>query len=190
MTPRTLKRLKPPLDEESVRGLKVGDFVSITGRIFTARDRTYDMILKLFRTGRRMPLDLRGGVVYHCGPLARKMRGTWQVLSAGPTTSARLDHMQVEFVKLTGARALVGKGGVGEDVAKELRRLGCIYLAFTGGAGVLAASAVERVEKVLWQNLGAAEALWVLRVRNFGPLVVAIDLRGGNLYLRKTEDAK
>jgi tartrate dehydratase beta subunit/fumarate hydratase class I family protein len=84
----------------------------------------------------------------------------------------------------------VGKGGVGEDVARELRRLGCVYLAFTGGAGVLAASAVERVEKVLWQKLGAAEALWVLYVRNFGPLVVAIDLHGGNLYLREGGGAK
>ena len=183
--PRTMRRLEPPLDDELVKKLKVGDFVSITGRIFTARDRAYDMALKLFRAGRRIPLDMRGGVVYHCGPLARKMRGTWQILSAGPTTSARLDHMQVEFVESTGIRALVGKGGVGEDVARELRRLGCVYLAFTGGAGVLAASAVERIEKVLWQDLGAAEALWVLRVRNFGPLVVAIDLHGGNLYLRE-----
>ncbi|MEM2908225.1 MAG: FumA C-terminus/TtdB family hydratase beta subunit [Candidatus Hadarchaeales archaeon] len=190
MKPRTARRLEPPLDDELVKKLKVGDFVSVTGRIFTMRDRAYDMALKLFRAGRRIPLDLRGGVVYHCGPLVRKMHGAWQVLSAGPTTSARLDHMQVEFVESTGVRALVGKGGVGEEVARELRRLGCVYLAFTGGAGVLAASAIERVEKVLWQDLGAAEALWVLRVRNFGPLVVAIDLHGGNLYLRRGQQLK
>jgi len=92
--------------------------------------------------------------------------------------------MQAEFVRRTGVRALVGKGGIGEEIAAELARLGCVYLAFTGGAAVLAAQAIERVERVLWRDLGATEALWVLRVRDFGPLVVAIDARGNNLYLR------
>ncbi len=93
--------------------------------------------------------------------------------------------MQAEFVRRTGVRALVGKGGLGEEVAVELARLGCVYLAFTGGAAVLAAQAIEKVERVLWQDLGAAEALWVLRVRDFGPLVVAVDTKGNNLYLRQ-----
>jgi tartrate dehydratase beta subunit/fumarate hydratase class I family protein len=91
--------------------------------------------------------------------------------------------MQAEFVERTGARAIIGKGGVGRDVAGELARLGCVYLSFTGGAGVLAARAIK-VQKILWQDLGAAEALWVLRVQDFGPLVVVIDTRDGNLYLR------
>jgi tartrate dehydratase beta subunit/fumarate hydratase class I family protein len=73
---------------------------------------------------------------------------------------------------------------VGREVAKELPELGCVYLAFTGGAGVLAAEAIEGVERVLWKDLGDFEALWVLRVRELGPLVVAMDLHGGNLYLR------
>jgi tartrate/fumarate subfamily iron-sulfur-dependent hydro-lyase beta chain len=91
--------------------------------------------------------------------------------------------MQAEFVERTGVRGLVGKGGIGEEVAEKLAQLGCVYLAFPGGAGVLAAQAITRVEKIFWKELGA-EALWMLRVRDFGPLVVAIDVKGGNLYLR------
>ena len=128
---------------------------------------------------------MRGGVVYHCGPLVKKTPRGRKIVSAGPTTSARLDRMQAEFVRRTGVRALVGKGGLGEEVAAELARLGCVYLAFTGGAAVLAAQSIKKVERVLWQDLGAAEALWVLRVRDFGPLVVAVDTKENNLYLRQ-----
>ena len=184
------KKLRSPLSEKQVRQLKVGDIVSITGQIVTARDKAYTKAIELLRSGKKLPLDLRGGIVYHCGPLARKTKKGWQVLSAGPTTSARLDSLQAEFVGRTGVRALIGKGGVGEDVANELARLGCIYLAFTGGAGVLAARAIDGVQKVLWQDLGAAEALWVLRVQDFGPLVVAVDALGNNLYAHEIRRAK
>jgi len=181
------KQLRPPLVEKQVGQLKVGDIVGITGKIVTARDKAYARAIELLRSGKRLPLDLRGGVVYHCGPLSRKTKEGWQVLSAGPTTSARLNSMQAEFVGRTGVRALIGKGGVGEDVAGELARLGCVYLAFTGGAGVLAARAIKGVQKVLWQDLGATEALWVFRVQDFGPLVVAVDAWGNNLYTRKIQ---
>lgn len=95
-----------------------------------------------------------------------------------------MDQTQAEFVKLTGIRALVGKGGVGEKVVDKLARLGCVYLAFPGGAGALAAKSIEKIEGVFWKDLGIPEALWVLKVRDFGPLVVAIDTKGNNLYLR------
>lgn len=79
----------------------------------------------------------------------------------------------------------MGKGGVGEEVAAQLARLGCVYMAFTGGAGVLAAEAMEEVEMVCWEELGPTEAVWVLRARDFGPLVVAVDTQSGNLYVRR-----
>jgi len=94
-----------------------------------------------------------------------------------------MDQIQAKFVKLTGVRALIGKGGVGEKVAGQLARLGCVYLAFPGGTGALAAKSVAKIEGVFWRDLGIPEALWVLRVRDFGPLVVAIDTRGDNIYL-------
>lgn len=179
------KQLKPPLSDKQVRQLKAGEIVSITGQMVTVRDRAYARAIELLRSGKRLPIDLRGGVIYHCGPLARETKKGWQILSAGPTTSSRLDSMQVEFVERTGVRALIGKGGVSEDVASELARLGCVYLAFTGGAGVLAAKTIEKVQKMLWRDLGVAEALWVLRVRDFGPLVVSIDAQDNDLYVHK-----
>lgn len=182
--------LSPPLSVLDAKKLRVGELVKINGQIVTARDRAYARALEFFRGGKRLPLDLRGAVIYHCGPIAIKTPRSWQILSAGPTTSARLDRMQAEFVRRTGVRALIGKGGIGEEVAAELARLGCVYLAFTGGAAVLAAQAIERVERVVWQDLGAAEALWVLRVRDFGPLVVAVDTKGNNLYLHQKHQEK
>jgi fumarate hydratase subunit beta len=172
--------LRPPLGESDVRKLRAGEIVSVSGKIVTARDNAYARVL----SDGKPPIDLRGGIVYHCGPLAKKTGKNWKILSAGPTTSARLDGMQEEFVKLTGVRALIGKGGVSEDVANALARLGCVYLAFTGGAGVVAARAVKNVDKIVWPEFGAAEAMWVLRVEDFGPLVVAVDTRGKNLYSR------
>jgi fumarate hydratase subunit beta len=182
MRSQRIMNLKPPLSESQVRKFKAGDLVSITGRIVTARDGVYARAIKLLRAGKKLPLNLQGGVIYHCGPLTARARKGPRILSAGPTTSARLDHLQAEFVERTGVRALVGKGGVSEEVAAELGRLGCIYLAFTGGAGVLAAQKIERIERVMWRDLGDAEALWLLRVRDFGPLIVAIDTGGKNLY--------
>jgi len=169
------------MSEREVRKLRAGDIVSITGKIVTARDKAYARVI----SGAKLPVELRSGVIYHCGPLAKRTPKGWHIISAGPTTSARLDLVQAEFVRRTGVRALVGKGGVDKDVATQLARLGCVYLAFTGGAGVLAAKAIEKTEKVYWGDLGPAEAFWVLRVREFGPLVVAIDTHGGNLYLRQ-----
>ena len=179
-----LMKIRTPLSEGDVKRLRAGGLVSVTGKIVTARDKAYARALELLRARKRLPLDLRGAVVYHCGPLAKKTPRGWQILSAGPTTSARLDRLQVEFIKKTGVRALIGKGGVGEEVATELSRLGCVYLAFTGGAGVLAAQTVQTIKKVFWRDLGPTEALWVLDVKNFGPLVVAVDTKGNNLYRR------
>jgi len=175
-------RLKTPLTEREVRGLRAGDFVNLTGDVVTARDKAYAKILDYARAKRHLPLDLTGAVVYHCGPLVRRTSGGWKVLSAGPTTSARLDDVQAEFVRRTGVRGLIGKGGVGAQVAEELSRLGCVYFAFPGGAGALAARSIKSVKHVYWKELGLAEALWVLRVEDFGPLVVAVDAHGKNLY--------
>lgn len=168
------------MSEHEIQNLQAGELVSITGKIVTARDKAYARVV----SGARLPLELKGGVVYHCGPLAKRTSDGWHIISAGPTTSARLDQLQVEFIRRTGVRAIVGKGGVGEEIAAQLARLGCVYLAFTGGAGVLAAKTIERVEKVFWEELGPAEAIWVFWVKEFGPLVVAVDTHGGNLYIR------
>ncbi|MEM3402725.1 MAG: FumA C-terminus/TtdB family hydratase beta subunit [Candidatus Hadarchaeales archaeon] len=173
--------LRPPFAAGELKRFHAGDLVTISGVVATARDKAYQRVV----SEEKFPVDVKGGVVYHCGPLAVRRGERWEILSAGPTTSARLDSMEGEFIKKTGVRAIVGKGGVGEEVAKKMKELGCIYLAFPGGAGVLAAEKIEGVEKVLWEELGAAEAVWVLKVKDFGPLVVAVDLHGGNIYSRR-----
>jgi fumarate hydratase subunit beta len=166
---------------DCIRELKAGDIVTVSGTIVTARDKAYARALK----EQKIPVDLREGIIYHCGPLAKREKKGIKIISAGPTTSSRMDGPEAGFIKLTGVRAIVGKGGVSEEVAEELRKLGCVYLAFTGGAGALAAKSIEKIERVVWKDLGDAEAVWVLKVKNFGPLVVAVDLHGGNLYLQK-----
>ncbi len=172
--------LTPPLSKKDVNRLRAGDFVTISGKIHTARDKIYARIT----AGEKPPVDLHGGVIYNCGPLAKRTASGLQIISAGPTTSARMDPLQVDFIRRTGARALVGKGGIGTEIAQQLANFGCIYLASTGGAGVLSASQIDTVEGVIWEELGP-EALWILRVKNFGPLIVATDILGGNLYSRE-----
>jgi len=181
-----LIRLTPPLNEKDVRKLCAGDLVSITGTIVTARDKAYAKIV----SGAKLPIKLEGGIVYHCGPLLKRRPSKFKIVSAGPTTSARMDGVQVKFLETTGVRAVVGKGGIGEDVAKHFPRLGCVYLAFPGGAGALAARRIEKIEGAYWRELGDAEAMWIFRVKDFGPLVVAVDTKGNSLYRHKNGTQK
>lgn len=174
--------LNPPLTREDVTKLDVGDLVQVSGKMITARDKAYERILKLVNQGEKIPVDLEGGIIYHCGPLMSRENDDWKVIAAGPTTSGRLDDMQVEFVRETGVKALVGKGGIGEKIIPEISSMNCIYLAFTGGAAALAASSIVSVEDMFWEDLGLPEALWVLNVEDFGPLTVAVDSSGNNLY--------
>ena len=171
-----MREIFTPVGEE-IRRLKAGSLVSLTGVLFTARDRTYQRILETLKNRKKLPVDLRGQALYHCGPLVRKVGGEYRVLSCGPTTSSRLDNLHAELLRKTGARLMIGKGGIGQRAAREVAGLGCVYLSFTGGAGALAASFVKRVREVYWEELGP-EAMWALEVEGFGPLVVTVDTRG------------
>jgi len=167
-----------PVSVESVRKLKVGDIVYITGEMFTARDKAHQRALELLKAGKDLPVSFNNAVVYHCGPLVRKTNG-WEVISAGPTTSARMNRTTKKLLEYVDSIVIVGKGGM--DIAEELRGKG-VYLAYTGGCGALAANAIKRVKNVHWLDLGMPEAIWVLEVEKFGPCVVAIDSHGNSLY--------
>ncbi|MBS3815601.1 MAG: fumarate hydratase C-terminal domain-containing protein [Hadesarchaea archaeon] len=182
MSGEKIKSLTTPLTDKDIDGLEVGDLIEISGTIVTARDKAYARVLEYIRANKELPLDLNNKVIYHCGPLTQKNNDDWKVMAAGPTTSARLDDIQVEFVEQTGVKGLIGKGGLSKKVGEKISDLGCIYLAFTGGAGALAAETIESVEDVIWSDLGSAEAIWVLEVKKFGPLTVAIDSEGASLY--------
>ncbi|MDI6718185.1 MAG: FumA C-terminus/TtdB family hydratase beta subunit [Methanomicrobiales archaeon] len=171
-----MRELTTPLGDE-VLDLRAGDRITLSGIVYTARDEAHRRMLE-----RGIPFDPRGAAVYHCGPLVRDGR----VLAAGPTTSARMNAFTA-FLLDRGVRALIGKGGMGGEVVEHLRGRG-VYLAFTGGCAVLAASRMA-LEGVYWEDLGMAEAIWILRLDRL-PLVVGIDARGTDLFASVMERAR
>lgn len=174
-------RLRTPISEEDVRKLRVGDILYVTGVIYTARDAAHRRIIDYLKEGKPLPFDLRGGVVYHCGPVVAKRDGQWVVIAGGPTTSARMELYEYEVIEKLSVRVVIGKGGMGRRTAEACAKYGAVYATYTGGAAVLAAQSIKRVVDVHWLDLGVPEAVWVLEVEDFGPLVVAIDSTGRNL---------
>jgi len=187
-------KLKTPISEEDARKLKVNDVLYVTGTIVTARDAAHKKALEQFKQGKPLPVNLEGLAVFHCGPIVKKEGDKWIVVAAGPTTSTRMDQFEDEFIKAFKVRVVIGKGGMGKKTTDAMQKYGAVYGAFTGGAGVLAAKAVKNVKTVEWlQDLGMPEALWVFEVEEFGPLTVAIDSHGNNLFeevKKKAEESR
>ena len=175
-------KLTTPLDEKTVRELSVGDVVYLTGTIYTARDEAHIHILEDLRKGREVKVPLKGSVIYHCGPILKREDGGWKVLAAGPTTSARMNTLESEFIEKMGIRGIIGKGGMSKQVGEALVKHGAVYFSFTGGAAVLASNGIRSVKGVYYEELGMAEAVWVLEVKEFGPLIVGMDAKGDSLY--------
>ncbi|MEB3807026.1 MAG: FumA C-terminus/TtdB family hydratase beta subunit [Desulfurococcales archaeon] len=176
--------LRTPLSDEDVEKLRIGDIVYVTGIMVTARDEAHKEILETIERGEKLPIDLKGLVLYHCGPVVRKKPdGSWEVVAAGPTTSMRMESVEAEFIEKTGVKMIVGKGGMGPRTAEAMKKHKAVYAVFTGGAGALAADRIKRVVDVYWlDKLGIPEAVWVFEVENFGPLIVTIDSTGKNYY--------
>jgi fumarate hydratase subunit beta len=175
-------KLKTPIAEEDVRKLKVNDVIYITGTVFTARDSAHKRALDYYKQGKKMPINPQGLAVFHCGPIVKKENDKWTIVAAGPTTSTRMDLFEDEFIKSYEVRVVIGKGGMGKKTTDAMKKYGAVYGAFTGGAAVLAAKAIKNVKSVEWFDLGMPEALWILEVEDFGPLTVAIDSHGNNLF--------
>jgi fumarate hydratase subunit beta len=175
--------LKTPISEEEIRKLRVNDVLYITGTIVTARDQAHKRALEYFKEGKPLPINLEGLAVYHCGPVVSREDDRWVAVAAGPTTSTRMDLFEDEFIKNFRVRVVIGKGGMGRRTTEAMAKYGAVYGAFTGGAAILAAKAIKSVRGVEWLDLGMPEALWIFEVENFGPLTVAIDSHGNNLYL-------
>jgi tartrate/fumarate subfamily iron-sulfur-dependent hydro-lyase beta chain len=172
------KILSTPISEQEARDLHAGDVIYITGTIFTARDEAH---LKMLEQGEPFPVEGLG--LYHCGPVVRKVNGKWQIVSAGPTTSARMEIFEDRFLESFPVRVIIGKGGMGDKTLSALKKTGAVYTHYTGGAGALAARAINEVTGVHWlSELGIPEAVWVLSVNEFGPLTVAMDAHGQSLY--------
>ncbi|TFG07895.1 fumarate hydratase [Candidatus Thorarchaeota archaeon] len=185
---------KTPISEEDVRKLKVGDIVYVTGEhVYTARDEAHHRALEMFEKGEKPPVDFEGSVIYHVGPVAKQVNGKWMIVSAGPTTSARMDLFEDEFLRKYKARIIIGKGGMGARTLAALKEVGAVYCSFTGGCGALAAKGLKEVRAYEWQDLGMPEALWVITAEKFGPLLVTMDSHGDSMHdviSKKVQDAK
>jgi len=168
--------LTPPLSEAAVRALKVGDVVLIRGDVFTGRDNVHAYHMK-----NQPPVDLRGAVIYHCGPVMLKQGEEWIVKAAGPTTSSREEPYQGDIIRRYGVRAVVGKGGMGARTLAALKDAGAVYLNAIGGAAQYYARTVERVLAVHLMEFGIPEAMWHLRVRDFAA-IVTMDAHGNSLH--------
>ena len=175
-------KLNTPISEEEIRKLRVNDVIYISGTMFTARDQAHRRALEFYKEGKKPPLEMEGLAVFHCGPIVRKEQDKWMIVAAGPTTSTRMELFEDEFIRNFRVRVVVGKGGMGPKTTDAMKQYGAVYGAFTGGAAVLAAKAVKNVKSVEWFDLGMPEALWILEVEDFGPLTVAIDAHGNNLF--------
>jgi fumarate hydratase subunit beta len=178
----TVYKFRTPISEDQIRKLKVNDVLYVTGTIVTARDQAHRRALEYFKEGKQLPLDLEGLAVFHCGPVVAKDGDKWIAVAAGPTTSTRMDIFEDEFIKDFKVRVVIGKGGMGKKTTDAMAKYSAIYGAFTGGAAVLAARAIKNVKSVEWYDLGMPEAMWVFEVEEFGPLTVAIDSHGNNLF--------
>jgi fumarate hydratase class I len=168
--------LRAPLTGEQVRSLKVGDVVLISGPMLTGRDAVHAHLMK-----HDPPVDMRGSVLYHCGPVAVKEGDTWRITAAGPTTSIREEPYQGEVIRRYGVRAVMGKGGMGAKTLAALKEHGAVYLNAIGGAAQFYARAIERVDGVSLLDFGTPEAMWHLTVKDF-PAIVTMDAHGNSLH--------
>jgi fumarate hydratase class I len=168
--------LEPPLSEEKIRSLKVGDVVLISGLIYTGRDEAHSYMMK-----KAPPVDLKGAVLYHCGPVALKQGEGWKITAAGPTTSIREEPYQGDIISRYGVRAVMGKGGMGKKTLDALQKYGAVYLNAIGGAAQYYSRAITKVEGVSLMELGIPEAMWHLRVKDMMALVT-MDAHGNSLH--------
>ncbi len=174
--------LTTPIQDRDIESLYIGDIVYLSGYLITSRDEVHHRVVK---QGKQPPVDLRGMAIFHAGPIMKEIEetsGKYQVVSIGPTTSMRMEKYEKQFIAKTGVKLIVGKGGMGPSTSEACREHKAVHAVFPGGCAVLAATCVEKVEQVEWLDLGMPEAVWVMRVKEFGPLIISIDTQGNNLF--------
>ena len=171
-------RLTPPLRAEDLRELRLGDEVWLDGIVWGVRDAS---LIRLFDEGQRPDVDFGGAVFLHTAPSVRRDGDRWVPVSVGTTTSMRSDRFTGGCVLDLGVGAIVGKGGLSAQSVAQLQEAGSVYLAITGGAASPETQQIEEIEDVVWTDL-MPECLWRFRVKDFGPLFVAIDAHGGSQY--------
>lgn len=174
------KRITLPMTEDEARSLRSGDKVLLSGVIVTGRDMAHKWMTE--KKPDEVRDVLKGGAIYHCGPIMLKKDGKWTCLAAGPTTSIREEPYQADMMRDYGIRCVIGKGGMGDRTAQALQKFGGVYLFAVGGAAVVYADAVKKVNGVYkLDEFGVPEAMWVMEVQDF-PLIVSMDSHGASLH--------
>ncbi len=174
------KVLITPVSTEDLKDIKVGDIVYLDGSMTTCRDVAHR---RLVEEGRELPVDVRNNAIFHAGPIIRPLENDkFEMVSVGPTTSMRMEKFEYEFVKLTGVKVIIGKGGMKENTERACKEFGAIHCVFPAGNAVVAATEVEEIVRAEWRDLGMPETLWNCRVKEFGPLIVSIDTEGNNMF--------
>lgn len=168
--------LESPVSEAAIRNLKVGDVVLLRGNMYTGRDAVHAHLMK-----NPAPVDLSGGLLYHCGPVVLKQNGGWKMTAAGPTTSIREEPYEAEVIKRFGIRAVIGKGGMGAKTLTALKDFGAVYLNAIGGAAQYYGRCIKSVKNVYFLEFGLPEAMWHLDVEDF-PAIVTMDAHGNSLH--------
>lgn len=171
------REIKAPIDKETAKSLRAGDYVKITGTIYTARDAAHKRMAETLDKGEKLPIEIEGTTIYYLGPTpAREGR---PIGSAGPTTASRMDKYTPRLLDL-GLTAMIGKGKRKPEVTEAIVRNGAVFFAAVGGAGALLSKCIKKAEVIAYEDLGT-EAIRKLEVENL-PVIVVIDSQGNNLY--------
>ncbi|MEM2896333.1 MAG: FumA C-terminus/TtdB family hydratase beta subunit [Candidatus Bathyarchaeia archaeon] len=182
-------KLSTPISKSEVEKLKINDIVYLSGEIYCIRDAAHARALEYLKQGKPLPIDLEGAAIFHCGPIVVKKGSNWEVIAAGPTTSSRMEPFEHKLIE-KGIKLIIGKGGMGNKTLNTMKKFKAAYGSFTGGAALIPISSIKKVERVEWLELGLPEAIWVLKVENFGPIVITMDSRGKNLHSDVIDRAK
>ena len=177
--------LTSPFSEADIRGLAIRDTVTINGHIFGIRDATQ---IRMFDEKQPPPVDLKDAACIHTAPSLKKEGDRWKKISIGTTTSTRMERFTPLLIQQYGVRIIIGKAGLLEGSLEAMKRFGACYLAIVGGAAALETTQIEEVEAVYWEDLHP-EAIYKLRVKDFGPLIVAMDSHGNHLYFDVKKNA-
>jgi fumarate hydratase subunit beta len=171
-------KITPPLSPQDIASLRAGDEVLISGTIYTARDAAHKRLASLLEKGNKLPLDLKGQVLYYTGPTP--VNPATGRMSAGPTTSSRMDAYTPLMLEKTGVAGMIGKGNRSPAVIDSMKKHCAVYFAAGGGLGALLGKCIKKSSVVCYEDLGP-EAIYQFEVENF-PVIVAVDCRGKNLY--------
>ena len=183
------KVLITPVTAEDIDALNIGDVFFLDGEMVTGRDSVHGRVVN---EGLEMPIDIRGKAIMHAGPIIRTVESSdnsdsprYEMVSVGPTTSMRMERFEYEFIRETGVRIIIGKGGMKEKTTAGCQEFGAIHCILPAGNAVVGAVCVEEIIGAEWLDLGMPEACWHCRIREFGPLIVTIDSHGRNYYEEK-----